>query len=114
MPGSARTQPQTGIGIGIGIARRRVRRAPTSLPAALNDDNAWVPFGESWDDPSRYRNEPWCGSAGEGKHGPGSTKPATPIVEIVAHRRSSRAIDPAIFPAVLFVFWFLVTAAVPI
>lgn len=42
--------PARSLKTGIGLARRRVRRAAANRPAALNDNNAWVPFGESWDD----------------------------------------------------------------
>jgi hypothetical protein len=42
--------PARNLKTGIGVARRRVRRTAAARPAALIDNNAWVPFGDSWDD----------------------------------------------------------------
>jgi hypothetical protein len=42
--------PARNLKAGIGLARRRVRRAAAARPAALIDNNAWVPFGDCWDD----------------------------------------------------------------
>ena len=42
--------PARNLQTGVGLARRRARRGAASRPAALNDNNAWVPFGESWND----------------------------------------------------------------